>query len=119
MFAAHLPNMAAPRSSFESVTSASSNATGLSEIGGRVEGWMRKMATKRPNKGSSEGDLIELVEGWDISGAGDGETGEHGLAGNAEGSFQGGVSSIREDEERMLQERFPVRGRVFEEQSKR
>ncbi|MCJ1445706.1 MAG: hypothetical protein MMC23_006211 [Stictis urceolatum] len=118
MFAAHLPNMAAPRSSFESVTSTSSAATGLSELGGRVEGWVRKMATKRGDRGNGEGDLIELVEGWD-SGGPTSETGEYNATGIGEGNGKPGGSSARDDEERLLRERFPIRGRVFEEQSKR
>lgn len=76
---------------------------------------MRKMATKAaaavqtPPLGGrvGEGDLIELVEGWELDGAG-GDT-------DTITERTGG----REDEERMLSERFPVRGRVFEERGRK
>lgn len=61
------------------------------------------------------GDLIELVEGWELdggSGDGDGDTITEERAGRGRGSE-------REEEERMLQERFPVRGRVFEDKGRR
>lgn len=44
----HLPNLA-PRSSFESIhseTSRVSSSTGLENVGGAIEGWVRKMAGK-------------------------------------------------------------------------
>jgi hypothetical protein len=43
MFAHHLPNVA-PRESFDSVHSASS--TGLENVGGVIEGWVRKVGTR-------------------------------------------------------------------------
>lgn len=121
LFAPHLPNVA-PRTSFESVTSTSS--TGIENVGGAIEGWMRKMATKAaaavqtpPLRGrnGAGGDLIELVEGWELdggSGDGDGDTITEERVGRGRGS-------AREEEERMLQERFPVRGRVFEDKGRR
>lgn len=63
------------------------------------------------------GDLIELVEGWELDGGsadadGDGDTITEGRVGRAR-------DSVREEEERILRERFPVRGRVFEDKGKK
>ncbi|MCJ1479809.1 hypothetical protein MMC13_008495 [Lambiella insularis] len=112
LFAPHLPNVA-PRTSFDSVHSTSS--TGIENVGGAIEGWMRKMATKAasavqtPPLGGrrGEGDLIELVEGWEL----DGESGDTDTI--------TGKRDERADEERMLSERFPVKGRVFEDRGKK
>ena len=69
-FAAHLPSLS-PRKSFESVNSTSSHGNGgIENIGGAIEGWMRKLATKAvssvqpptPGGRSRVGDLIELSE---------------------------------------------------------
>ena len=70
LFAAHLPNLS-PRKSFESVNSTSSHGNGgIENLGGVIEGWMRKLATKAvssvqpptPGGRSRIGDLIELSE---------------------------------------------------------
>ena len=117
-FAPHLPNVA-PRTSFESVASTSS--TGIENVGGAIEGWMRKMATKAaaavqtPPLGgrTGVGDLIELVEGWELDGgSGDADT----ITWEREGRRR---TDEREDEERMLTERFPIRGRVFEDKGRK
>lgn len=109
MFAAHLPNVA-PRSSFESMHSNSS--TGLEQVGGAIEGWVRKIATKASNTIHSPvrggegayGDLIELTDACEI-----GEDGDH--EGRDEGAVDMGITD--NDHERMLRERFPPRGRMF------
>ncbi|MCJ1386109.1 hypothetical protein MMC17_009234 [Xylographa soralifera] len=111
LFAPHLPNVA-PRTSFESVASTSS--TGIENVGGAIEGWMRKMATKAaaavqtpPLGGSGPGDLIELVEGWELDNAdGDADT----IIERRDGRRVGDAA----DEERISSDRFPARGRVFE-----
>ena len=80
---------------------------------------MRKMATKAaavvqtpPLGGSGAGDLIELVEGWELdSGSGDANTITERRDGRKD------VDPA--DEERMLSERFPARGRVFEDRGRR
>ena len=171
IFAPHLPNVA-PRSSFESVGSvASSTGLGVGELGGKVEGWVRKMAQKTAmvaagggsgtgslGEGGGRGDLIELVEGWDMGGGGTSSLGEEGeewgmnqgRGGDAErgrtrrvpgarNDIENGDRSAdtstndrdgkretsalgttaRDDEERLLKERFPARGRVFDEQPQR
>ncbi|MCJ1331973.1 hypothetical protein MMC10_008665 [Thelotrema lepadinum] len=98
IFAPHLPDVA-PRVSFESVGSGISTSTGtgtgLEQLGGKVEGWVRRMARRAGEgidgrgmgiggggRGGGRGeegsggiggrDLIELVEGWDMGGAGGG-----------------------------------------------
>ena len=118
LFAPHLPNVA-PRTSFESVASTSS--TGIENVGGAIEGWMRKMATRAaaavqtPPLGgkSGAGDLIELMEGWELDGgSGDTDT----ITEERQGCRR---IDEREDEERMLTERFPVRGRVFEDKGRK
>ena len=109
MFAAHLPNVA-PRGSFESTHSNSS--TGFEQVGGAIEGWVRKFATKAANtihspvRGGERGygDLIELTNAFGI-----GEDEDH------EGRDEGAVDMCtpHDDQERMLRERFPPRGRMF------
>ena len=165
IFAPHLPSVA-PRSSFESVGSiASSTGLGVGELGGKVEGWVRKMAQRTAmvagggqgslGEGRGRGDLIELVEGWDMGsnnedGAGEGgggwgerregsegprrgrrrgsrdanvnAEGEASVATGSGGKGRNGTpmgSTTRQDEERLLRERFPIGGRVFEDQQRR
>ncbi|MCJ1359302.1 MAG: hypothetical protein MMC33_009303 [Icmadophila ericetorum] len=119
------------RESFESMNNSSS---GIEELGGAIEGWMRKVGGKVKEvmvspgmnargspmmrgrgagagagsvgglgigRGLAEGDLIELVGGFELDG---GEEGEE---------------EDREGQERELAERFPPRGRVFEEEGRR
>ncbi|KAI9791179.1 MAG: hypothetical protein M1835_000496 [Candelina submexicana] len=117
LFAAHLPSVA-PRESFESTTSASS--TGLENVGGAIEGWVRKIATKAativegtPTKGRVEGgDLIELSDAFEI---GDEEMGD---AGNIDDSRIAGLASARQDQDTLLRERFPPRGRMLQVEGK-
>ncbi|KAI9720242.1 MAG: hypothetical protein M1812_003060 [Candelaria pacifica] len=114
LFAAHLPNVA-PRESFESTTSVSSS--GLENVGGAIEGWMRKLANKAativegpPAKGSIEGgDLIELSDAFEI---GDDDAGD---ASNDHDSRIAGSASARQDQDNLLRERFPPRGRMLQE----
>lgn len=80
MFAHHLPNLA-PRESFDSVRSTSSStATGLENVGGLIEGWVRKVGTKLagsidPSEAyrqqSRMADLIELESSGDAPDDGD------------------------------------------------
>jgi hypothetical protein len=120
MFAHHLPNMAppgltpratpraTPRVSTDSIRSSSS--TGLGEVGGAIEGWVRKLGGKAGtmSEGFRErmGDLIEL-EG---TGAGD----EEGAVAE-EGDGDGGETptlTMNANDEALLRERFPPRGRI-------
>ena len=127
LFAAHLPNVA-PRASFESVTSNSS--TGIENVGGAIEGWVRKFATRAaasvqsPKLGgrSGVGDLIELTDAFELEeaeedrhGDGDGDT----IRNIAREEEWTGASSSRDEQERMLRERFPPRGRMFEDSTSR
>ena len=126
LFAAHLPNLAA-RKSFESVNSTSSHGNGIENVGGAIEGWMRKLATKAANSvqpptpggRSGVGDLIELSE--DAFDIGDDDHAEDEdrrpeiTAANA-GS---GVGAWSAEQELMLREHFPPRGTVFGESSPR
>ncbi|KAI9799388.1 MAG: hypothetical protein M1833_004088 [Piccolia ochrophora] len=103
--APHLPNVA-PRASFESLDSHASG--NLENVGSAIEGWVRKFATRAaalvenpgsaPSGQTGDGDLIELMDGLDGSEVG--------------GPPRGGDSSGRDDTERALRERFPVRGRT-------
>ena len=111
LFAPHLPNVA-PRTSFESVHSNSS--TGIENVSGAIEGWVRKLATKaaavvQPPEGggSSGGELIELVEGSELGG--EDESDRRTIKGKSS-------AGDRNEEERLLRERFPIRGRVFEDE---
>jgi len=115
LFAAHLPNVA-PRSSFESTTSTSSAAAGgggIENVGGAIEGWVRKLATRaatiiepQPGLGSGAGDLIELSDAFDL--------GDEGGGGDGEQHVAAGVGSARAEgtQEYGLRERFPPRGRL-------
>ena len=124
MFAAHLPNVA-PRASFESTTSNSS--TGIENVGGAIEGWVRKLASRAaqrvqaPAAGgrSGAGDLIELSDAFEIGGdAADGEPGSE-QGGNGHGTMGTEARRWTDEQERLLRERFPPRGRVFEESPRR
>ena len=89
-----------PRASTDSIRSTSS--TGLGEVGGAIEGWVRKLGGAKAPRGATGvrmGDLIELDTHSD-SGLGD-EDGE-------QTPTMGGTAT----EEALLNERFPVRGRI-------
>ena len=121
LFASHLPNVAS-RTSFESATSTSS--TGIDNVGGAIEGWVRKFATKAaarvqspaPGGRSGIGDLIELTDAFEQEDDAD----EGGGAGNREHlSVKPPVGTWQGDQERMLREHFPPRGRVFGDSTRR
>jgi hypothetical protein len=120
MFAHHLPNVAppgsisrstsrpTPRVSTDSIRSSSS--TGLGEMGGAIEGWVRKLGGKAVVKPESfrerMGDLIEL-EGTGMR--------EEGNVAAEEGEENGGDTptlTMNANEEALLSERFPPRGRI-------
>lgn len=119
LFAAHLPNVA-PRASFESNTSNSS--TGIENVGGAIEGWVRKLASKAaatvqppaPGGRSGVGVSIELSDAFEI-----GEDDDEVLGGGTGRMGQTGLGSSRDDQERSLAERFSPRGRVVEDRSRR
>jgi len=130
LFAKHLPDVA-PRSSFESIDSNSSRGNGIENIGGAVEGWVRKLATKAANTVqapapgglSGVGDLIELSEdafeiGDDEEGPNDGRRNTMTMA-NANANAGSGVGAWSAEQERMLHERFPPRGRIVTESPRR
>lgn len=125
LFAKHLPDVA-PRSSFESINSSSSHGHGIENIGGAVEGWVRKLATKAahtvqpgPSGGKSGvGDLIELSEdAFEIGGDEQEDEGRRNTITNANAGS--GVGAWSAEQERILQERFPPRGRVVSESPRR
>lgn len=132
IFAPHLPNVA-PRTSFESITSASS--TGIENVGGTIEGWVRKIASKAvarvqspaPAGGRSGiGDLIELVDSAEASGDG---INDDGIIANGDlrpttkpprlKPQSSPTEAWREEQERSLREHFPPRGRVFGDSTRR
>ncbi|KAI4274838.1 MAG: hypothetical protein LQ337_003650 [Flavoplaca oasis] len=101
IFAAHLPNVA-PRESFES-TRSNASSSGIENVGGAIENWVRKMTNKAvasvqspPSSltGSRNGDVIELTDAFEVG-----------------REFDAGDDEVEEE----LRERFPPRGRVFEE----
>ena len=125
LFAAHLP-IVAPRSSFESENSASSHTNGIENIGGAVEGWVRKLATKAaktvqpptPGGPSGVGDLIELSEdAFEVGNDEDEDDGRRNILTNSNPAL--GVGAWSAEQERLLQERFPPRGRVVDESHRR
>jgi len=123
LFASHLPNVA-PRSSFESVHSSSSHGNGIENLGGAVEGWVRKLASKAANKvqpstpggSSGVGDLIELSEDAFEIGEDEEDTKRHTITSANAGS---GVGAWSAEQERMLRDRFPPRRTVIGEASRR
>ena len=118
LFAAHLPNVA-PRGSFESVHSNSSH--GIENVGGAIEGWMRKIATKakesvQPPENSSRsvvGVSIELSDAFEPREDYDGYSAERG--GDADPASQPALGTWQDDQELVVRERFPPRGRLFAE----
>lgn len=125
LFASHLPYVA-PRSSFESLHSASSHGNGIENIGGAVEGWVRKLATKAAHKvqpgthggNSGVGNLIELSEDAFEIGEDEYDTRRNTIT-SASASAGSGVGAWSAEQERLLQERFARRGRVVGESSRR
>lgn len=125
LFAKHLPDVA-PRSSFESATSESSHGNGLENIGGAVEGWVRKIATKAahtvqpgtPAGRSGTGDLIELSEhAFEI---GDNQRGDESRRNTARSNnAELDTGAWTAEQERLLRERFPPRGRIVETSPRR
>ena len=115
LFAAHLPNVA-PRESFES-TRSNASSTGIENVGGAIETWVRKMANKAvtsvqppsPTPSSKTGDVIELTNAFEAGMKFDGRR-----TGNV--TYE---ATMMEEERLMLQERFPPRGRVFEESARK
>ena len=127
LFAAHLPNLS-PRKSFESVNSTSSHGNGgIENVGGAIEGWMRKLATKAvssvqpstPGGGSRAGDLIELSEdAFEIGDASHAEEEDRQRAtGNT--TARSGVGAWSAEQDLMLRDHFPQRGRGVGESLRR
>ena len=122
MFAAHLPN-SAPQASLESLQSSSAYSNGgIENVGGAIEGWVRKIATKAqtslqqpvPRGNDGVGDLIELSEdAFELGGDGSEEIDETDERRNAITGWSA------KQQEQMLHERFPPRGRMFGDSSKR
>lgn len=141
MFAHRLPNVA-PRESFDSVHSASS--TGLENVGGVIEGWVRKVGTRLAGtmepaeayrRQTRMGDLIELETSGDAvedqgraldldEGGGFGDAFDGSASGRPSRDFSGrgrgnanaGVT-VTATEEALLRERFPPRGRMVDAQT--
>lgn len=116
IFAAHLPNVA-PRDSFESQRSDHSTSMGIENVGGAIEGWVRKMAGKAAWSVRSPRSMSRVREGdgeaFELTNAGmDGGDGG-GVVVVAGGS--GEAEAEADDQLKTLEERFPARGRVFGE----
>lgn len=119
----------APRTSFES--EASTASTGLENVGGAIEGWVRKLATKAaarvqsPARGrggtSGIGDLIELTNAFELGEEDENDDDDSNTIGKNRNApkVKYAVRTWQDEQERMLREHFPPRGRVFEESSAR
>ena len=127
LFATHLPNLA-PRKSSESVNSTSSHGNGgIENVGGAIESWMRKLATKAatsvqpptPGGRSGVGDLIELSEDAFETGNNDHAEDEdrRSMFRYANAGSEAGAWSA--EQELMLRDHFTPRGRVFGEPMRR
>ena len=126
LFAARLPTVA-PRASFESVASSSSHDYGIENVGGAIEGWVRKLANKAantvqpptPGARSGVGDLIELSEdAFEIC---DDEYAEdEGRRNTITNANTGsGVRAWSAEQERVLRDRFAPRRTVAGESPRR
>ena len=119
LFASHLPNVA-PRTSFDSATSTSS--TGIENVGSAIEGWVRKLANKAaagvqspaPGRRSGVGDLIELTDSLEMGDDADGSGDKGDTA-----TVKSAVGTWKDEQDRMLREHFPPRGRVFRQSTRR
>ncbi|OQU95370.1 hypothetical protein CLAIMM_01589 isoform 2 [Cladophialophora immunda] len=120
-FSARTPtSRSTPRASSESVRSlrSNSNSSGLTgDVGGTIEGWMRKMAGaagKRDRNAAVDrmGDLIELETNSEV------HEDRHVQREEAEGEDGEDITTPRASttesatDEALLNERFPMRGRV-------
>lgn len=119
----------APRTSFES--EASTASTGPENVGGVIEGWVRKLATKAaarvqsPASGrrgtSGIGDLIELTDAFELGDEDEHDDDDSNTIGKNHSApkVKHSVRTWQDEQEQMLREHFPPRGRVFEESSAR
>lgn len=94
-----------PRASTDSIRSSSS--AGLGEVGGAIEGWVRKLGGAKAPRGVLGGRMGDLIELDTHSDSGMGEAEEDG---DQTPTLEVGGSSATE--EALLNERFPVRGRI-------
>lgn len=120
-----------PRASTDSVRSTRSNSANMGDVGVAIEGWVRKMAgTKslRDRHGTAPkmGDLIELEtnsEGTELGGSRPDvgpdthmnparQSDDTIITTAIPGSHAGSTSSSTAIEQELLNERFPIRGRV-------
>ena len=125
------PNLEAnvsPRSSPDPQTAFHGSSNGLETVGGALEGWVRKLASRAssglqsPNPGgaSGAGDLIELSEeafdlGSESLEAEDAREFHRGRSEDALAATK--LGEWGSEQERYLQERFPPRGRVVGDSS--
>ena len=141
LFAKHLPDVN-PRTSWDSESSHTSGGTGIENVGGAIEGWMRKLATKaaqtvhQPSPGlggrSGIGDLIELEDAFEIQGEREGDEEDEVDDGDERTIKEGGgrreesrsrtpnrgETSGRHNQETLLKERYPPRARASESPSR-
>ena len=125
------PNLEAnvsPRSSPDPQTAFQVSSNGLETVGGALEGWVRKLASRAssglqsPNPGgaSGAGDLIELSEEAFDLGSESFEEDEARDLHRAQSEDARAATKLGEwgsEQERYLQERFPPRGRVVGDSS--
>ncbi|KIW19478.1 hypothetical protein PV08_00050 [Exophiala spinifera] len=118
---------ATPRPSTDSLRSSRSNSSGLGEVGGAIEGWVRKMAGVKRERGAAigkMGDLIELETNAELAGVGiNGQEGATSIEDTAEmptptiptmttatTTTSTTTTATTATEEALLNERFPIRG---------
>lgn len=115
---------ATPRVSSDSIrsTRSNSNSSGLGEVGGAIEGWVRKMAGVKRERGAAidkMGDLIELETNTESAEPGSSENPNAIRAADDTLDIPSSTAAARQSgtmssatEEALLNERFPIRGRV-------
>lgn len=110
-----VPDRLTPRASTDSVRSTRSNSSGLGDVSGAIEGWMRKMATGKAAKagaGGRMGDLIELETNSDLGEPILEDDDEQQTPTLESTSRFGSKAHSSATEEEALDERFPIRGRI-------
>ncbi|KAL6246615.1 hypothetical protein RBB50_006853 [Rhinocladiella similis] len=108
-----------PRPSTDSLRSSRSNSSGLGEVGGAIEGWVRKMAGVKRERGAAidkMGDLIELETNTELAGSGSGgqdvSRRTDDTADIPTPTIPTMITTATATEEALLNERFPIRGRI-------
>ncbi len=106
---------ATPRASTDSVRSHRSNSSGLGDVPGAIEGYVRKMAGAKSKTGGASrmDDLIELETNSELRELSLEEEDDQATPTATTMTISGSRGFERPSDEELLNERFPIRGRVM------